>query len=694
MNTFDTKEIRNVVLCSHGGAGKTTWIEAVAYNTGAIEKMGTISDGTTIADFDPDEAKRGISISMSVVPVVHKETKINIIDTPGFFDFLGEALSGIRAADSALIFVDVLGGVQVGTERMWQLCEERNLPRIIVVNKMDRENASFDEVLDQITEKLTKSALVLTFPWGEAEGFKGVVDVVSGKAYTFSDNGKKMKEEDIPADLVSKRDEYYSSLVEVVVETDEALMEAYLEDKEPTPEQLTNALNKAIIDGIVYPIMTTSGQNNIGVTNMLDSIVNLLPSSDMRPAEKALDADDKEIEITYDKDKLFSAFVFKTSADPFVGRISYYKIVTGTMKSDIKPININKDKPERISAIGVPFGKKQEAVSEVFAGDIGVLTKLTSTLTNDTLAEKGNLVRIKGIDFPKPVLEMAMKAKTKSDEDKIGTAIKKLIEEDPSLAYRRTDDTRESLLGGLGEAHLQASVQRLSEKFGVNIGLEIPKIPYRETITKTIRVQGRHKKQTGGHGQFGDCWCEVKPLPRGEGFKFTETVFGGSIPKNYIPAIEKGWREAILEGRLAGFPVVDIHVNVDDGSYHPVDSSEMAFKMAANLAYRKSMEESKIVILEPIYKMTITVPEQYMGDIMGDISSKRGRILGSEVSGHNQIINAEAPLYEVQRYAIDLNQITGGRGNFFMEFDHYEIAPPKLSEDIVAKQKAEKESQG
>ncbi len=693
MKTFETKDIRNVVLCSHGGAGKTTWIEAAAFNSGAIDKMGSTASGNTISDFDPEEIKRGISINMTVAPVVHKNTKINIIDTPGFFDFLGEALSGIRAADSAMIFVDVLGGVQVGTEKMWKLCEDRNLPRFIVVNKMDRENASFDEALEGITENLSKSALVLTFPWGEAENFKGVIDVVSGKAYTFTDNGKKMKAEDIPADLVSKRDEYYASLVEVVVETDEALMEAYLEDKEPSPEQLISALNKAIKDGLVYPIFAASSTNNIGVTNILDGVVNLLPSADARPAEKATDTSGKEIEVAYDEGKPLSSLVFKTSADPFVGRVSYYKVVTGKMDSNAKPININKDKPERISAIGVPFGKKQEAVDFVAAGDIGVLTKLAVTLTNDTLADKANSIKIEEIDFPRPVLEMSMKAKTKSDEDKIGTAIKKLIEEDPSLSYRRTEDTRESLLGGLGEAHLQASVQKLSEKFGVNIGLEIPKIPYRETITKPVRVQGRHKKQTGGHGQFGDCWCEVKPLPRGEGFKFTETIFGGSIPKNYLPAIEKGWREAILEGRLAGFPVVDIHVNVDDGSYHAVDSSEMAFKMAANLAYRKAMEESTVVILEPIYKMTITVPDQYMGDIMGDISSKRGRILGSEVSAGTQVISAEAPLYEVQRYAIDLNQITGGRGSFFMEFDHYEIAPPKLSEEVIAKAKLEKENQ-
>lgn len=694
MDTFDSSDIRNVVLCSHGGTGKTTWIEAVAYNTGAIDKMGTILDGNTISDSEPDEAKRGISINMSVVPSIYKKHKINIIDTPGFFDFLGEALSGIRAADSALIFIDVLGGVQVGTEKMWHYCEERNLPRIIAVNKMDRENANFDEALSQINEKLTKSALVLTFPWGEADSFKGVIDVVTGKAYTFTDNGKKMKAEDIPDDLKEKRDSYYADLVEVVVETDESLMELYLEDKEPSPDDITKALKKAVKDGIIYPVMATSSQNNIGVINMLDSIVDLFPSALERPPEPAIDSDNNDIDVPYEKDKPLSAFVFKTSADPFVGRISYYKIVTGNIRSDSRPLNVHKDKTERISALSVPFGKKQANISELFAGDIGVLTKLANTETNDTLADKSNPIRIKGVDFPKPVLEMAMKAKTKSDEDKIGTAIKKLIEEDPSLSYRRTDDTRESLIGGLGEAHLQASVKKLSNKFGVEIDLTIPKIPYRETITKTVRVQGRHKKQTGGHGQFGDCWCEVKPLPRGEGFKFTETIFGGSIPKNYIPAIEKGWVEAIAEGRLAGFPVVDIHVNVDDGSYHSVDSSEMAFKMAANIAYRKSMEESRIVLLEPIYKMTITVPEQYMGDIMGDISSKRGKILGSEVSGDNQIINAEAPLVEVQRYAIDLNQITAGRGSFFMDFDHYEIAPPKLTEDVVAKQKAEKENQG
>lgn len=607
---------------------------------------------------------------------------------------MGEAVSGIRAADSALVFIDVLGGVQVGTEKMWHYCEERNLPRIIVVNKMDRENANFDEVIPQIIENLTKSAMVFTFPWGEGENFKGVVDVVSGKAYTFEGGGKKSKVEEIPAELKSKRDEYYANLVEVVSETNDAMLEAYLEGNEPSQEDIIKALNDAIMTGKVFPIMACSGLSNIGVQNILDSVVNLLPSPDMRPPETGKDPKGADAEVAIDKSKPFSAFVFKTSADPFVGRISYLKVTSGMLRSDTKPINVAKGEIERISAISIPFGKKQVNVSEVMAGDIAVLTKLAHTLTGDSLCEKGNEINITGIKFPNPVMRMALHAKSKADEDKIGTSVKRLIEEDPSLEYVRSDETREIVLGGLGEAHINASIEKLQSKFGVNVTTSWPKIAYRETISRAVKVQGRHKKQAGGHGQFGDCWCEVKPLPRGSGFEFTESIFGGAIPKNYVPAIEKGWREALVEGKLAGFQVTDIGVNVYDGSYHAVDSSEMAFKMAANLAFRAAMDQANPVILEPIYNMTIIVPDQYMGDIMGDISSKRGRIMGSEASGKNQVIKAQAPLVEVQRYAIDLNQITQGRGTFSMEFDHYEIAPPKLQEDVIAAAQAEKEQQG
>ena len=694
MKTFDTPSIRNVALCSHGGAGKTSWVEAAAFDTGLIERMGNVIAGTTISDFDPDEAKRQISINLSVVPVVHQNTKINLLDTPGFFDFVGETLEGIRAAESALIFVDVSGGVQVGTEKVWQYCEDRKLPRIIVINKMDREHANFDNALAQIEETLTKNYLVLTFPIGEGPQFKGVVDVIKGKSYTFADGGKKVVEGDIPADLKSKQEAYYNKLVEVVSESDDELLEAYLEGKIPTPEQVVKALHESVKNGKVYPVMSASSLSNIGTQNILDAIIDYFPSPDHAQPEPAKDAKtEQEIKVKTDPSQPFSALVFKTTADPFVGRITYLKVITGSLTPDTKLENINKDEEERISVVSVPIGKKQDIVSELKAGDIGVLTKLSKTLTGETLADPVKPIIIKGIDFPKPVLRMSLKAKSKADDDKIGVAVPRLLEEDSTLEYTRNEETREIILGGLGEAHLQAAAEKLSRKFGVATTLSIPKIPYRETIKKTVKVQGRHKKQTGGHGQFGDCWVEVKPLPRGSGFVFEESVFGGSIPKNFIPAIEKGFRESIQVGTLAGYPVIDISVNVYDGSYHPVDSSEMAFKLAANLAYRKAFEDGGAVLLEPIYMLTITVPDQYMGDIMGDISSRRGKIIGSEAHGKIQVIKATAPLIEVQRYAIDLGSITGGRGSFSMEFDHYEEAPPRVVEEVVAKAKAEQAEQ-
>lgn len=695
MKTFDTANIRNVVLCSHGGAGKTTWVDAAAFNTGLIDRMGNTANGSTLSDSDPDEAKRGISINLAVVPVIHQNNKINLIDVPGFMDFVGEAISGIRAADSALLFVDASGGVQVGTEKTWALCDERHLPRLILINKLDRENTKFDEIISQIDSVLTKNYLVLTFPIGEGPQFKGVVDVIKGKSYTYADNGRKVVEGEIPADLKDRRDEYYHRLVEVVSESDDELLEAYLEGKEPAPEQINKALHGSVKHGKIFPIMACSSSSNMGIQNIMDAINDLLPSPDQAPAETAIDEKtEKEIKIVANSSDPFSALVFKTTADPFVGRITYIKVASGILNSDTKILNVNKDEEERISVVSVPIGKKQDNVSELKSGDIGVLTKLTKTLTSDTLADPVKPVRIAGINFPKPVLKMALKAKTKNDEDKIGVAVPRLIEEDPTLEYTRNEETREIILGGIGDTHLTAAAEKLQRKFGVATGLSIPKVPYRETIKKPVaKAEGKHKKQTGGHGQYGHCIVEVKPLPRGTGFEFTESVFGGSIPKNFIPAIEKGFRESIVHGTLAGYPVIDISVNVVDGSYHDVDSSELAFKLAASLAFKKAMEDGGVALLEPIYMLEISVPDNYMGDIMGDVSSKRGKIVGSEAKGKFQIIKALLPLSEAQRYAIDLSSITGGRGTFAMEFDHYEEAPPKVVEEVVAKAKAEQQQE-
>lgn len=696
MKVYETSAIRNVVLCSHGSSGKTSWVEAAAYDTGATDRIGTIASGNTVSDFDPDEAKRQISINLSLIPVQYKDTKINFIDTPGAFDFAGEAISGIRAADASLIFIDVISGVQVGTEKMWGLCDKRHLPRAIIINKLDRENANFDQSLDQITDSLTKSGLVMTFPMGEGPNFKGVVDVIKGKAYTFTDNGKKMVEGEIPANLKDKRDEYYEKLVEVVSESDDELLEMFLEGKKPSPEQLNKVLHQSVRSGKIYPIFAASGFANVGIANVLDAIIDLFPSPDHAAIEEATDLKSKsEIKLAYDASKPFASLVFKTSADPFVGRITYFKVMQGTLNTDVKPYNTKKDSGERISAVSVPFGKKQDPVSELKAGDIGVVTKLVGTLTGDTLTDQSYQVLIKGIDFPKPVLRMAVNPKNKADEDKIGTAIPRLLEEDPSLEYTRSEEAREFILGGQGETHINAAAEKLQNKFGVQVTLSIPRIPYRETIRKTVeKAEGKHKKQTGGHGQYGHCIIKAEPLPRGTGFTFTDAVTQGRIPKNFIPAIEKGMRESIVKGTLAGYPVIDLGITVLDGSYHDVDSSELAFKLAANLAFKKAMEDGGVVLLEPIYNLTIIIPDSYMGDIMGDISSRRGRILGSEAKGKYQIIKAQAPLTEVQRYAIDLNSITGGRGSFEMEFDHYEEAPPRVTEEVVEKAKLESDKEG
>lgn len=696
MKVFETSAIRNVVLCSHGSSGKTSWVEAAAYDTNVTDRMGTIAAGNTISDFDQDEAKRQISINLSVVPIQYKDVKINFIDTPGAFDFQGDAISGIRAADASIVFVDVMSGVQVGTEKMWSFCDKRNLPRAIVINKIDRENANFDQALDQITESLTKSGLVMTFPIGEGPNFKGVVDVIKGKAYTFSDNGRKFTEGDIPANLKDKRDEYYEKLVEVVSESDDELLEMFLEGKKPTPEQLNKVLHESVKHGKIYPIFASSGLTNVGVQIIMDAIADLFPAPNQRPQEEATEIKSKsEIKLVCDSSKPFASLVFKTSADPFVGRITYFKVMQGTLNTDVKPYNTKKDSGERISAVAVPFGKKQDPVPELKAGDIGVVTKLAGTLTGDTLCDQSSQVLIKGIEFPKPVLRMAVNPKNKADEDKIGTAIPRLLEEDPSLEYTRSEEAREFILGGQGETHINASAEKLQNKFGVQVTLSIPRIPYRETIRKAVeKAEGKHKKQTGGHGQYGHCIIKAEPLPRGTGFTFTDAVTQGRIPKNFIPAIEKGMRESIVKGTLAGYPVIDIGITVLDGSYHDVDSSELAFKLAANIAFKKAMEDGGVSLLEPIYNLTIIIPDSYMGDIMGDISSRRGRILGSEAKGKYQIIKAQAPLAEVQRYAIDLNSITGGRGTFEMDFDHYEEAPPRVTDEVVEKAKLEADKEG
>ncbi len=682
MKKYAAENIRNLGLVGHGGSGKTTLAEAMLYTTRAISRFGKVDEGNTVSDYDPEEIRRKFSINASLAPCEFNNYKINVIDVPGYADFIGEVYGALRAVDIAAIVVDAVAGLEVQTERAWAIADEYNLAKMVIINRMDKEHADFDETLKVIREVYSDKVTPLQLPMGSELSFRGVVDVIKQKAYVT--DGNKTSIEDVPADMADAIASAREALIERIAESDDALMEKYLEEGELSEAEIMSGLNSAIATGQVIPVACTAAFTAIGVEALLNAIVDYLPSPVDRGAVKGVDSKtEQDVEVKPSESEPLAVFVFKTVADPYVGKLSYFRVFSGDFKANSSITNASRGKKERVGHMFVVRGKTQEDAIDIPAGDIGAVAKLADTMTGDTLTEEGKAIILPAIKFPEPVISVAAAAKTKADEEKLGISLNRIAEEDPTLTVRRDTETRQTVLSGMGDMHLDIITERLKRKFGVEAELSAPRIPFKETIKGEASVQGRHKKQSGGRGQFGDVWIKVEPLPRGGGFEFVDQIVGGVVPQQYRPAVEKGIKEVMEQGILAGYPVVDIKVTLYDGSYHAVDSSEMAFKIAGSLAIKKGFMDAKPVLLEPIMKVEVVVPEQYMGDVIGDLSSRRGKPLGSELRGRNTVISALAPLAEMATYASTLRSITSGRGAYHMEFDHYEEVPGDTAKRII-----------
>ena len=670
MKTYDTKHLRNVCLVGHGGAGKTSLTETFLFNSGAINRIGKISEGNTVSDYLPEEVKHKVSISTSLIPIEWQGVKVNVLDTPGYLDFFGEVKSALSVAECGVLVLCGVAGLEVQAEITLNVMEQQKLPRVIFVNKLDRKNANFGKVMEQLKEAYPQARFVpLQIPIGQEESFQGIIDIVENKEYDYEANGSgKFSVKEVPTEYEVEAELLRDQLAEAVAEADDDILAKYLEGERLDEEDLQTALRLALKQNLVIPVLCGSAYKNIGVTNIMDFIAKFIPTPEVVPEKAAL--------------------VFKTLADPYVGKMSFFRVYGGKFVAETMIYNSSRGLEEKI---GQPFylrGKTQEPVASVSAGDIAVVAKLQDVRTGDTLCGKEHLIKLQGIDFPVPTLSVAIAAKTKGDEDKLGSALARLADEDPTIKIGKNTETRELLLTGLGEMHLEIFLEKLTRKFGVAVSMKVPRVPYRETIRKAVKVEGKHKKQTGGHGQYGHVWINIEPS-EGKDFEFAEAIFGGSVPKQYIPAVEKGIREAMTEGTMVGYPVTDIKVTLTDGSYHAVDSSEMAFKLAAIIAFRKGVELAKPTLLEPVVEVEIKVPEIFMGDVIGDINGKRGKMLGMVADSENyQIIRAHVPQAEMMRYAIDLRSLTQGRGSFTMEFLQYEEVPSKLSETLVSQLKS------
>ena len=675
--------LRNIAFASHGGAGKTSLAETMLFNAGIINRIGRVEDGNTAMDFEPEELKRNISLSSGFHQFNWKKHIVSLIDTPGDQNFFSDTKSCMQAADSTVIVVDAVDGVKVQTEQAWDFAETFKLPCIIFINKLDRERADFMRAFKDAAECFEPKPMIIQIPIGSEENFNGIIDLVSMKAYTYDTKGKATKV-DIPSDMQDMVSEEREALVENVVESDDELLERYLEGEPMSDDEIKVALKKGILSRSFVPVLCGSVTKNIGVDLLQDFIIHCMPSPlDRGPWIAADGAGDGEIECRPDPNAPFSGFVFKTVADPFAGRLSIFRIVSGTLGADGNFYNVNKDTSERYNQLLRLAGKEQKQITKAGPGAIVAVAKLKETTTGDTICSSSQKVKFKCADPLPPLISFAVKAKAKGDEDKVFISLSKLLEEDMSLQLTRNAETKQILLSGLGQVHIEVTTEKLKRKFNVEVQLDTPKIPYKETITKKVRVQGKHKKQTGGHGQYGDCWIQVEPLPRGKGFEFENKIVGGAIPRQYIPAVEKGVIESAQKGVLTGSPCVDFKVILDDGSFHAVDSSEMAFKIAGSLAFKKATADSGPVLLEPIMNVSVITPDEYMGDLMGDLNSRRGRVLGVDSKGKNQVIKAQVPMAEFLTYAPDLNSITGGRGIFTMEFSHYDEVPAQISQKIV-----------
>ncbi len=677
--------IRNVALIGHGGTGKTSLAEALLFRAGAVQRLGRVEDGTTASDWDPDEHRRGFSINLSVLPLEWDGHKVNLIDTPGYPDFLGEVKCGLRAADAALIVIDATSGVQVGTEFAWQYADELQLPRAIFVNRLDRENASFGAVLSQVQERWGARCLPLHLPIGAEQSFRGLVDVLALRAYA----GEKDEPADVPGDLMEEAQSWREKLIEAAAEADDDLLGKYLEGETLSDQEVVAGLRRALLARSLVPVLVGCATKTIGSGPLLETLCRLFPS----PQERAARTEEGE-ELTADPEGPLAALVFKTTADPYVGRLSYFRVFSGTLKADSQVWNPRKQAAERIGPLYLVRGKSQTQVPQVAAGDIGAVAKLAETGTGDTLCARERPVVLPGITFPEPVFAAAIHPKSKGDLDKMSTALQRIVDEDPSLRLERNPDTGEVLLHGLGDSHVEVALEKIRRKFGVELEMTTPRVPYKETITASAVAEYTHKKQTGGRGQYARVAIRLEPLGRGEGFQFVDQIVGGAIPKQFIPSVEKGVVEAMQEGVLAHYPLVDMKVVLFDGKDHPVDSSDIAFKIAAAHALRKGAQDARPVLLEPIMRMQITVPDAYTGDIISDLNGKRARVLGTSPAGPGlTTIEALAPLAEVQRYAADLRSLTQGRGHYTMTFDHYEEVPAHIAQRIIEQAQREREAQ-
>jgi elongation factor G len=690
MKVYDAANIRNVALVGHSGSGKTQLASAILTDAGMVNRFGKVDDGTTVTDYDEEEISRKHTLAAGLAYAEWNKQKINLIDTPGMGNFFADAGAALHVADAALVVVDAVGGVMVQTEKVWAAAEELGLPRLVVVNRLDRERASLDRTLASLHEACNRTVIPIQLPIGDEKNFRGVVDLVSRKAFIYqTDESGKFTEAAVPADMAAAVSAAREALIEMVAENDEKLMEKFFEAGTLTDEELVAGLRGATLGGKVFPLVCTSAALNIGVPQLLDAIVTYLPSPADRPM-RALDKTGAETTREADETLPAAAFVWKTIADPFAGRITMFRVASGTLKADSGIQNKTRDTPERFGHLLLLQGKTQASVPEIKAGDLGAVAKLKDTLTNDTLGDKADTIAFPAVKFPEPVLSYAIEPKTRGDEDKISTSMHRLEEEDPSIRYSRDPQTKELLLSGQGQLHIEVTVAKLKRRFGVDVNLKPPRIPYRETIKASTEAHGRHKKQTGGHGQFGDCKIRVEPLARGSDFEFVDDIFGGSIPRQFVPAVEKGIQDARTRGYLAGFPMVDFRVTVFDGSYHDVDSNELSFRLAGSLAFKDAMTRARPTILEPIMNVEVYSPSDFAGDLMGDLNSRRGRIGGMDTRGAMTIIKAIVPLSEMLTYEQHLTSATGGRGSYHMEYSHYDEVPAHLQTKIIAAAKAER----
>jgi elongation factor G len=693
MTRLDVGQIRNVAVIAHAGAGKTSLTEAMLYNAGAIDRMGSIEAGNTTTDYEPEEVARKISVSSAMAFCEWKSTRINLIDTPGFINFIEDTRGCLRVADGAVVIVSAISGVKAETEKVWKYAGEFEVPRIVFVNKLDKESANFLNALDEIQKSFEAEAVPLYLPIGEGQNFRGLIDLLTMRAYLYEDG--KQTDVDIPADQKTIADEYRKKLVEKIAEADDALLEKYLEGEELTNEQILKGIKEACLTWRFIPVVCGSAVQNRGVKKLMDTVILCLPSPDemsrISPIKGVNPKDNKEVERKPVATEPLTAYVFKTVADPFAGKLSIFRVYSGVLKADSTVLNASSGSKERIGQVFYLQGKKHVPAQSVGPGEIAAVVKLKDTNVGDTLCEEHHPLVLRKVRFADPIISYAIEPKTKGDEEKVSIGLQRILEEDPTLRFSRDEESREMLLSGMGQVHLEIALEKLKRKFGVEVTMKTPKIPYRETIKAPAKAQGKYKKQSGGRGQYGDCWIEIEPMPRGGGYEFADKIVGGVIPQQYRPAVEKGIVETMKEGAFAGYPMVDVKVRLFDGSYHSVDSSEMAFKIAGSMALKKAVQDARPVLLEPIMKVEVIVPEDTLGSVIGDLNSKRGKVQGVDAqAGGNQKVEALVPMSEMLVYANQLQSMTSGRGLYSMEFSHYEEVPAHLAQKIVAERQKQK----